>query len=134
MFFSKPPDLTVGRLFFNTFCIDITGWFSYFWEMKKLPEAVSHPQLCEAIVGQFAFMKAMSKPSDNNSDALYDIDLNDVFQKCDDYFVNLTSFEEIIETEESNLENKITEFLSQWKTVVDVTAIQQNVHNILKNE
>ena len=56
--------------------------------MNKLPEIVTHPELIEAIVGQFAFMKCMSKPEDSNHSLLDAIDLNDVFDKADNFFVN----------------------------------------------
>lgn len=96
--------------------------------MRKLIEWVSHPQLCEKIVGQFAFMKAMARPEDSSFEALNNLSLNDVFEKADSFFVQFTGPLELIDTKKHALAVKITEFLSQWKEVTDVTAIQQNIH------
>lgn len=101
--------------------------------MNKLPEVVTHPELCAAIVEQFAFMKLMSIPEDSNATKLVQLDLNDVLGKADDYFVHFTSFEEAINNSEHQLEKKLTLFLAQWKHITDVTAIQQNVHNKLNS-
>jgi hypothetical protein len=100
--------------------------------MNTLPEVITHPELVEAVVGQFAFMKCMAQPTDSNSDELYLLDLNDVFKKADDFFLQFTSFEEAIDTKETNLAYELGAFLAQWKHVTDVVAIQQNVHTQLK--
>jgi hypothetical protein len=73
----------------------------------------------------------MSRPEDGNYAALHALNLHMIFRKADDYFVQFTDVEETILTDECNLSEKITEFLSEWKAIVDVTAIQQNIHHHL---
>ena len=103
--------------------------------MNKLPKVISHAELVEAIVGQFAFMKMMVEPEDRGITELNAIDLNYVCKKADDHFLMLTDMVGIINqdnlSEDVDLAKEITLFLSEWKEIVDVTAIQQNVHNIL---
>ncbi len=105
--------------------------------MVKLVEMVTHPDLVAEIVGQFVFMKMMSRPEDNSFKRLSELDLNDVSTKADNYFVEFCDIEELIsDTESIDLTSKLTEFLSEWKHVTDVTAIQQNIHyrlSILEN-
>lgn len=96
--------------------------------MVKLIEIVAHPTLVSEIVGQFVFMITMSRPGDSNFEKLHAIDLNDIFKKADNYFVDFTSVEEMIMTEECDLSEKITAFLKEWASITDVTAIQQNIH------
>lgn len=106
--------------------------------MVKLVGMVSHPELVAEIVGQFMFMKMMSKPEDNSFKTLLELDLNDVGMKADSFFIDFCDFDELIsDTESVDLTSKLTEFLSQWKNVTDVTAIQQNIHyrlSILENK
>lgn len=101
--------------------------------MNKLPSIITHPELIETIIGQFAFMKMMAKPEDRNFYALNELDLNDVFRKADSFFIEYCTFEEAIEMDELEEEfsTTIALFLSEWKAIVDVTAIQQNVHHRL---
>jgi hypothetical protein len=56
-----------------------------------------------------------------------------VFSQADQFFVNLTTFDEMIEVDEGDVpfSEQISEFLKEFKGIVDVTAIQQNIHNIL---
>ncbi len=105
--------------------------------MIKLVEMVTHPDLVAEIVGQFVFMKMMSRPDDNNFRRLTELDLNDVSIKADNYFVEFCDVEELIsDTESIDLTSKLTEFLSEWKNITDVSAIQQNIHyrlSVLEN-
>lgn len=96
--------------------------------MHKIIPIVSHPELCSQIVGQFVFMKIMSKPEDRNFFDLQEISLDEVFRKADEYFVQFTAYEEIIDSYESDLETKIKQFLSEWKDKIDIVAVQQNIH------
>lgn len=98
--------------------------------MNKLPSIITHPELIETIIGQFAFMKMMAKPEDNNFYVLNELDLNDILRKADSFFVEYCTFEEEIELEilEEEFSLTIARFLSEWKAIVDVAAIQQNVH------
>lgn len=100
--------------------------------MVKLIQYVSHPDLCAQIVGQFAFMKAMARPEDNSFFPLQELSLDDIYNKADNYFIDFTSIEELIDADECNLSDKITSFLQEWKSITDVTAIQQNIHYQLK--
>lgn len=100
--------------------------------MIKLIEHVGHPELCAQIVGQFAFMKAMSRPEDNCFFALQDLSLDEIYNKADAYFIDFTTIEEIIESDKCNLTEKLSLFLQEWKGITDVTAIQQNIHYNLK--
>jgi hypothetical protein len=102
--------------------------------MIQLPDAVTHPELCDIIVGQFAFMKAMARPEDSNFFPLQELSLNDVFEKADAHFIDFTITEEVIDTKKCNLSEKIKLFLSEWSQVVDVTAIQQNIHYKLNQQ
>lgn len=106
--------------------------------MNKLPKLVSHPELIEAIIGQFAFMKMMAESTDSKFVELIQIDLNDVLSKADTFFIDYCTLLHMIEQEElpaeMDLTEGITKFLSEWKEIVDVTAIQQNVHNILRQK
>ena len=89
---------------------------------------VTHPELCSQIVGQFAFMKAMADPEDKNFKLLNDLSLDEVYKKANNFFCDFTVNDEIIDVDECNLSEKITEFLNDWKTVTDVLAVQQNIH------
>lgn len=96
--------------------------------MKKLVEITSHTEIIEKIIGQFVFMKLMSEPEDSNFLELFDLNLNDIFKKADEFFIDFTDDLGMIISEDVNLSSKITEFLKEWSQIVDVTAIQQNVH------
>ncbi len=96
--------------------------------MIPLVKITSHPELVSEIVGQFAFMKLMAELEDKSWVELCDLDIDDVFQAADDYFIQFTSFEKTIDTRKTNLESELKEFLSQYKHITDVTAIQQNIH------
>ncbi len=97
--------------------------------MKPLVKITSHPTIVQEIIGQFVFIILMSRPEDSNFKKLQELDINDVFKKADSYFIKFTDFEEMIsDTDACNLTEKITEFLKEWAYVVDITAIQQNVH------
>jgi len=96
--------------------------------MIKLVQYVSHPELCAEIVKQFAFMKAMARPDDNNFAKLQELSLDDIFNKADIFFVEFTSFEEMIDVFEINLTSKIESFLQQWQSITDIAVIQQNIH------
>ena len=96
--------------------------------MIKLVQYVSYPTLCEQIVGQFAFMKAMSQPHDKVYQDLRDVSLDDIYKKAHERFIKLATFDILIEAEECNLSKQLTEFLKQWESITDVTAIQQNIH------
>ena len=100
--------------------------------MVKLVKYVAHPDLCGKIVGQFAFMKSMSRPDDSSFSKLQELSLDDIYNKADNYFVEFTSMEELINADECNLSKKITEFLQEWNEITDVTAIQQNIHYELR--
>lgn len=97
--------------------------------MKKLPEVVTHPELVAEIVKQFAFMKVMAQTVDSNYEKLTAVSLDDVFNKADEFFVDFCTIEEAIETNLCNLTERITEFLQPWKSITDITAIQQNIHH-----
>lgn len=96
--------------------------------MVKLIPIVTTANLIERIVGQFAFMKAMSEVNDANYYELNRVDLNQVYDLAWLYFPNFEDIPGIIESETCNLDKKITKFLSRWASVTDVTAIQQNIH------
>lgn len=97
--------------------------------MKKLPQIVMFPELMGAILEQFSFMKAMGEPQDNNIGNLMILDLNYVFKKADEYFVQLTDENGVIMSDEQNLEKELREFLKEFSQITDITAIQQNIHN-----
>lgn len=101
--------------------------------MNNPPDIISYPSLIQAIVGQFAFMQAIVEKNDNNYDAIWSIDLNDVCKKAIIFFEKFLTIDLAIEcTELKNpFEHDLKNFLSEWKEIVDVTAIQQNVHTIL---
>lgn len=96
--------------------------------MIDLIPIVDHPALCGQIVSEFAFMKAMARPDDNNFTELQNLSLDDIFNKADNYFIDFTSIEEIIISDECKLSEKIALFLNEWASVTDVVAIQQNIH------
>lgn len=97
--------------------------------MIPLPKIVTHPELIEQIIGQFAFMKVMAHPDDKNYKELVELDLNNVLGKADNYFCQFTVYEEAIDTIQCNLSQKIKDFLQEWKSITDITSIQQNIHS-----
>ena len=96
--------------------------------MRKLVEITSHPELVAQVMAQFAFMITMAEKDDPNFEKLQELNLQDIFQKADQFFCEYTDDLGMIMTEECGLTEKITEFLKEWEEVVDVTAIQQNIH------
>jgi len=100
--------------------------------MNPLPATVSHPELCAAIVGEFAFMKAMSRPEDSSFQPLQELSLDKVFNEADTFFIEFTTLEEIIDTQQSDLAVQLAAFLYAYIDVTDIIAIQQNIHNKLK--
>ena len=101
--------------------------------MNKLPTFIGHPELVSQIVGQFVFMILMSSGEDHNFVELNVVDINTVFKKADSYFLDYTDDLGMIDTIETKMDQKIKKFLSEWRAVVDVEAIQQNVHNGLRH-
>jgi len=96
--------------------------------MRKLIEITTHPQLVQEIVGQFVFMILMAETEDHKFKEIQSLNLQDIFNKADNYFIQFSDQNKMIFTEEHNLTEKITEFLKEWEEIVDVTAIQQNIH------
>jgi len=99
--------------------------------MLKLIRITTKPDLVAEIVKQFAFMQLMSEPQDNNYRELQKIDLNYIRKKADKYFTRFCTIDVAIDTEETDLTNRIKEFLQDWAAITDVTAIQQNIHHDL---
>ena len=100
--------------------------------MVKLIEITSHADLVTEIVAQFAFMKIMSEPQDHSFNRLEKLSLDEIYSKADDFFVQFTDELGMITTSECELDKKITEFLKEWESVTDVTAIHQNINYRLK--
>lgn len=105
--------------------------------MIKLIPITSHPELVSEIVYQFSFMKLMSEASDRHHLELSALNIDDVYRKADLYFIDFTDDLGMIMTEDHDIKTKLTEFLKEWHEIVDVTAIQQNVHyrlSVMDNE
>ncbi len=100
--------------------------------MRKLIPIVACPSLVAEIIGQFVFMALMAHPNDKNFIELQYLDLNDIFTKADQFFGDLTDVGELIMADEVNLSEKLTEFLQEWAQIVDITAMQQNIHHRLE--
>ena len=101
--------------------------------MVKLIPIVSHAGLVEQIVGQFVFMYVLAEPGDSNYTQIrYELNLNIITRKAYDFFETLADENGMIMSDEVDLTTQITLFLKEWETIVDVTAIQQNVHSQLK--
>jgi len=99
---------------------------------NKLVEITSHAEIVTEIVAQFAFMKIMAEEQDGNYEALDKLRLDEIYAKADNYFVEFTDDFGMIETAPCNLTEKLTQFLSEWSSIVDVEAIQQNIHHRLQ--
>jgi hypothetical protein len=96
--------------------------------MRNLPEVISHAQLVQEIVGQFTFMRMMAEPQDRNFQKLQALDLNDICNKADNFFVEFCEIEGLIMAHECKMDEKLAAFLKEWQSITDVTAIQQNIH------
>lgn len=94
----------------------------------ELVKIISHQELVANLVGQFVFMILMAKPQDKNFKQIRDFDIKKMFDLADNYFVEFTGFEGMIETDKCDLSNKITDFLSEYSSIFDTKAIQQNIH------
>lgn len=98
--------------------------------MNKLPEIVGLNELCAAIVGEFAFMIISADYFDSNYEDLKSIDLNVLLKRTVRYFESCTDLD-VIDTKKAELHIKIAGFLYPYRNIVDVAAIQQNVHHKL---
>ena len=96
--------------------------------MIKLVSITSRPSLLTEIIGQFAFMKAMSLPEDSNYDKLKNLSLDEVYKECYDFLSQFVDDMEMIITDECDLPKKLNVFLSKYSHVTDVVSIQQNIH------
>ena len=88
--------------------------------MRELIEITSHSELISAIMKAFTFMAV--------EDQKDDFDFNSLYKKASTYFLEITDDLGMIMTKEVDAKAKLTDFLKEWKTVFDVTAIQQNIH------
>ena len=98
--------------------------------MKKLEKFVSHvahANLMEEIVGSFVFMIAMATPEDSNFEQLNNLNLNEILNKADSFFINHTDSLGIINVVESNLLLLLEQFLKKYSRITDVQSIQQNI-------
>lgn len=96
--------------------------------MKTIIPITSRPSLLTEIIGQFAFMKAMSLPEDSNYNKLKNLSLDEVYKECYDFLGQFVDDMEMIITDECDLPNRLSTFLSKYSHITDVVSIQQNIH------
>lgn len=94
----------------------------------ELSEFIMLPELLRAIVGELAFLRAMTEPEDANAVAIEMLSVEELYRRAEDRFVQLTDENGMIATNECDLEKEIRLFLTPYCYATDTTAWQQNIH------
>lgn len=101
----------------------------------EVPVCTTLNDLIQVLIGQAAFMKSAAEKEDRNFHQLSDFSLDEFYKNAMAYFqIRGTEFDNCIlfeDSEESEL--FITEFLRDYSEVLDVVAVQKNVHQILSS-